>query len=240
MNVTTYSLNKIKAPRSYSRRFLITIQPHIIETVCMFLFWLPVAWSNMMSKDGKYTISPEYFDRIDEIVGYILDNDMYCIINIHWDGGWWEDFGSSDEKVAQAAMDKYTAMWKQIAKHYKSYSDKLIFESANEELGSKTKGSSSMNESYERVNSINQKEAQAARTSPDSCSSQATIPTFPRPPTTGSKCPTTPQRIVCWYRYITIRPPHSALPTRRATHGATAAAGAPRTTTIQCAGILKK
>ena len=118
---------------------------------------VPVAWSNMMSKDGKYTISPEYFDRIDEIVGYILDNDMYCIINIHWDGGWWEDFGSSDEKVAQAAMDKYTAMWKQIAKHYKSYSDKLIFESANEELGSKTKGSSSMNESYERVNGINQK-----------------------------------------------------------------------------------
>lgn len=118
---------------------------------------VPVAWSNMMSKDGKYTISPEYFDRIDEIVGYILDNDMYCIINIHWDGGWWEDFGSSDEKVAQAAMDKYTAMWKQIAKHYKSYSDKLIFESANEELGSKTKGSSSMNESYERVNNINQK-----------------------------------------------------------------------------------
>lgn len=52
----------------------------------------------MMSKDGKYTISPEYFDRIDEIVGYILDNDMYCIINIHWDGGWWEDFGSSDER----------------------------------------------------------------------------------------------------------------------------------------------
>ena len=82
---------------------------------------------------------------------------MYYIINIHWDGGWWEDFGSSDEKVAQAAMDKYTAMWKQISKHYKSYSDKLIFESANEELGSKTKGSSSMNESYERVNGINQK-----------------------------------------------------------------------------------
>ena len=126
---------------------------------------IPVAWSNMMSKDGKYTISPKYFDRVDEIVGYVLDNDMYCIINIHWDGGWWEDFGSSDEKTAQAAMDKYTAMWKQISRHYKSYSDKLIFESANEELGSKTKGNSNMNESYERVNTINQKFVDTVRSS---------------------------------------------------------------------------
>ena len=117
---------------------------------------IPVAWSNMMSTDGKYTINKDYFDRVDEIVGYVLDNDMYCIINIHWDGGWWEDFGSSDAKKSEAAWDKYKAMWTQIAKHYKNYSDKLIFESANEELGSKTKGASSMADSYNRVNEINQ------------------------------------------------------------------------------------
>ena len=117
---------------------------------------VPVAWSNMMSKDGSYTISESYFDRVDEIVGYVLDNDMYCIINIHWDGGWWSDFGSSDEKVQAEAMKKYKAMWTQIAKHYSGYSDKLIFESANEELGSATKGNSTTAESYARVNEINQ------------------------------------------------------------------------------------
>ncbi|MBQ8780053.1 MAG: cellulase family glycosylhydrolase [Oscillospiraceae bacterium] len=117
---------------------------------------IPVAWSNMMSSDGKYTISEKYFERVDEIVGYVLENDMYCIINIHWDGGWWKDFGSSDEKVQAEAMKKYKAMWTQIANHYADYSDKLIFESANEELGSGTKGNSSMAESYERVNMINQ------------------------------------------------------------------------------------
>ena len=117
---------------------------------------VPVAWSNMISDDGKYTISKSYFDRIDEIVGYVLDNDMYCIINIHWDGGWWEDFGSADEKTRTAAMEKYTSMWTQISGHYAKYSDKLIFESANEELGSATKGKANFNESYERVNTINQ------------------------------------------------------------------------------------
>ncbi len=126
---------------------------------------IPVAWSNMMSDDGKYTISPEYFKRVDEIVGYVLDSDMYCIINIHWDGGWWEDFGSQDEKTAQAAMDKYTAMWDQIAKHYSSYSDKLIFESANEELGSTTRGKVTVKDSYARVNAINQKFVDIVRSS---------------------------------------------------------------------------
>lgn len=117
---------------------------------------IPVAWSNMISSDGSYTISQSYFDRVDEIVGYVLDNNMYCIINIHWDGGWWEDFGSSDSRKSKAAMDRYKAMWTQIATHYAGYSDKLIFESANEELGSATKGSSSIEESYKRVNEINQ------------------------------------------------------------------------------------
>ena len=117
---------------------------------------IPVAWSNMMSADGKYTISESYFDRVDEIVGYVLDNDMYCIINIHWDGGWWSDFGSDNEKAQAEAMKKYKTMWTQIAKHYSGYSDKLIFESANEELGSATKGRSTTAESYARVNEINQ------------------------------------------------------------------------------------
>ena len=117
---------------------------------------IPVAWSNMISNDGTYTISDKYFERVDEIAGYVLENDMYCIINIHWDGGWWSSFGSSDEKTQEETMKRYKAMWKQIAEHYSDYSEKLIFESANEELGSATKGSSSMAESYERVNTINQ------------------------------------------------------------------------------------
>ncbi len=105
---------------------------------------VPVAWSNMMSAD--YTISEEYFKRVDEIVGYVLDNDMYCIINIHWDGGWWEGFGSKDKTEQDAAWAKYKAMWTQIADHYKDYPDTLIFESANEELGF----------TYDKVNTINQ------------------------------------------------------------------------------------
>ena len=51
---------------------------------------IPVAWSNLMADD--YTISPELLARVDEVIGWAMDSGMYVIMNIHWDGGWWEKF----------------------------------------------------------------------------------------------------------------------------------------------------
>lgn len=123
---------------------------------------VPIAWSNMM--DSSYNISSKYFDRVDEIIGYMLDNNMYVIINIHWDGGWWEDFGSTDSAVREEAMSRYVKMWTQICEHYKNYSDMLIFESANEELGSGFKGLSE-NDRYNKTNEINQRFVDIVRSS---------------------------------------------------------------------------
>ena len=53
---------------------------------------IPVAWSNMMHDDGRYTINPEYMARVKEIVDWTLDAGMYAIINIHWDNGWVNTF----------------------------------------------------------------------------------------------------------------------------------------------------
>lgn len=127
---------------------------------------VPVAWSNMMSDDGTYTIDDAYFDRVEEIINYVIGNDMYCIINIHWDGGWWEAFGSEDEAVRNAAMDRYEAMWTQIADRYKGYSEKLIFESANEELGERY-FSLAMRppQTYKLTNEINQRFVDIVRAS---------------------------------------------------------------------------
>lgn len=117
---------------------------------------IPVAWSQMMSEDGKYTIHESYFKRVKEIVGYVLDNDMYAIVNIHWDGGWWSDFGDKDQTKRENAMKKYKAMWTQISSNFKNYSEKVIFESANEEFGDTSKNKQSLNESYRVINTANQ------------------------------------------------------------------------------------
>ncbi|MGN1305743.1 MAG: glycoside hydrolase family 5 protein [Oscillospiraceae bacterium] len=92
---------------------------------------IPVAWSNMISDDGKYTIAPEYIDRVKEVVDWTLDSGMYAIINIHWDGGWVNEFPENKEE----SMKRFTAMWTQIAAAFEDYPDTLMFEGQNEELG---------------------------------------------------------------------------------------------------------
>lgn len=127
---------------------------------------VPVAWTNAMDyESGDYTINEAYLDRIEEIINYGLNADMYVIINDHWDGSWWGMFGSSEESDREKAMDMYVSMWTQIAERYKKYSDRLIFESANEELGDRlndtdvcsNSGALSQQECYDKTNEINQK-----------------------------------------------------------------------------------
>jgi len=118
---------------------------------------IPVAWSNRMG--GNYTICPDYTARIKQVLDWVLGNDMYAIINIHWDGGWWEEFPTDFGE----SMRRYTRLWEQIADEFKDYDDYLLFESANEELGWDslwqpwTAASAGKTRSYEITNAINQK-----------------------------------------------------------------------------------
>ena len=66
---------------------------------------IPIAWTNMMQvvkqPDGSnyYKINDAYFNRVEEVMNYCLNNEMYVIINIHWDNGWWGMFGDKDPAV---------------------------------------------------------------------------------------------------------------------------------------------
>ena len=126
---------------------------------------IPISWTNAMFnyESGDYTIDEAYLDRVEEIINYALDEDMYVIINDHWDGGWWAMFGSSDMATRTKAMEMYTSMWTTIATRYEEYSDHLIFEGGNEELGNRLNdeyngatGIFTLDELYVKVNSINQ------------------------------------------------------------------------------------
>ena len=125
---------------------------------------IPVAWTNGMNfESGDYTIDERLMNRVETVVNYALEADMYVIINDHWDGGWWGMFGSADQSVRDKALEMYKSMWTQIGENFKDYSYKLILESANEELGDRlndkditgSEGVLNSNECYETANMIN-------------------------------------------------------------------------------------
>lgn len=126
---------------------------------------VPVAWSNLMGED--YAISPELMDRVEEVVGYVLDNDMYAILNIHWDGGWFEKFSTEYDEC----MKKYTTIWAQISERFAGYGDYLMFESLNEEghfddLWNRYSGSNDGKaEAFGILNSMNQEFVDLVRSS---------------------------------------------------------------------------
>ncbi|MBQ4345816.1 MAG: glycoside hydrolase family 5 protein [Oscillospiraceae bacterium] len=126
---------------------------------------VPVAWSNMMQAD--YTIHPDYLARVEEIVGWALDAELYVILNIHYDSGWWTDF----PKEKDECMKKYTRVWEQLCEAFEEYDEYLMFESLNEEGGwdslwNRYSGSSDGKaESFGLLNEINQKFVDVVRKS---------------------------------------------------------------------------
>lgn len=95
---------------------------------------VPVAWTNLMSIDGKYTISSDYIARVKQIVDWAIESGMYVIVNEHWDYGWIEEAAKDDKKAE--TLKKYRTIWEQLAPVFKDYGVQLVLESQNEELGS--------------------------------------------------------------------------------------------------------
>lgn len=123
---------------------------------------LPVSWTSLMDKDGN--IQKSFLDNVQQVVDWILDSGMYCILNSHHDG-WSEAFTEDYDK----AMAKYEYVWNQIAKRFKNYGDKLMFESMNEvgfdDVWNSYAGDNGKDKAFEMFNSINQKFVDTVRAS---------------------------------------------------------------------------
>jgi endoglucanase len=94
---------------------------------------LPVTWAENIGPGPEYRITLERMNRVEEVVNWILSEDMYCILNLHHDGG------TSDKSwILNAADDpegttkQFAAVWNQIAVRFADASGKLILEAMNE------------------------------------------------------------------------------------------------------------
>ena len=87
---------------------------------------LPITWMNFMDDTGK--VNSDWMSYVKNVVDWIINANMYCIINLHHDGapGNWLSEGL-------ISKNKYIFLWTQIANEFKDYDDEhLIFESMNE------------------------------------------------------------------------------------------------------------
>lgn len=98
---------------------------------------VPVTWYNHMDIDGN--IDEAWMNRVKEVADYVINEDLYCIIDIHHDTGadkegqYYHWLKADMDNYAQNTL-KYASIVMQIATAFKDYGQKLILEGNNEIL----------------------------------------------------------------------------------------------------------
>eukprot|EP01030_Chromulinospumella_sphaerica_P021523 gene21523-21470_t len=87
---------------------------------------IPVSWK--VYADAQDNISPQWMQRVAQVVDDARAAGLIVMINLHWDGGWMQPTYAA-QNMAQARMRKF---WQQIATRFRDYGDTLLFAGTNE------------------------------------------------------------------------------------------------------------
>jgi aryl-phospho-beta-D-glucosidase BglC (GH1 family) len=79
----------------------------------------------------EYKLDESFLARYAEVVQWALDKGLYVMINLHHDSWNWGGAIGADWDGGRS-MERYKAIWAQLADYFKDYSDKVSFESLNE------------------------------------------------------------------------------------------------------------
>ncbi|MDP7592927.1 MAG: cellulase family glycosylhydrolase [Litorilituus sp.] len=90
---------------------------------------IPVTWDNRSQKTAPYTIDEAALNRVETVVNWALEHDLYVILNAHHDNWIKTDYTS------QSKRNRLDAIWLQIVERFKQKSAKLMFEVLNEPNG---------------------------------------------------------------------------------------------------------
>ena len=128
--VTTEALIKMFKDAGFNAiRVPVTWYPHM-GVVNNELNWDIDSWT-------PTKVDEKWMARVKEIVDYVINNGMYCIINVHHDTGaattaWIRANTANYNKY----KDTFEDLWTQIATEFKDYDEHLLFEGYNEMLDS--------------------------------------------------------------------------------------------------------
>ena len=134
-----------------SRKYIQALASYGFRTVR-----LPIAWDTY-AHHGR--IDAGKLERVGEIVDWVTSAGMYCVINIHWDGGWIDSgdrkrFGKDYATFTPEAERKFKGYWTQIATYFANRNAMLLFEGLNEE--SNFEGTGSPEQAFATLARVNQ------------------------------------------------------------------------------------
>lgn len=97
---------------------------HLIADAGFDAIRIPIRWNAHTENEPPYAVDPDLFNRVDEIISWALGRDLMVMINIHH----YDELMQQPEQHRQ----RFLAIWKQIAEHYREYPTTLLFEILNE------------------------------------------------------------------------------------------------------------
>jgi endoglucanase len=90
---------------------------------------IPCSW-DQYANASTAQIQAQWLDRVKQVVQYCINDGLYVVLNIHWDGGWLDGHITTREQASVNAKQK--AFWEQIATKLRDFDEHLMFASANE------------------------------------------------------------------------------------------------------------
>jgi endoglucanase len=117
--------NTLEAPRE--GQWGLTLKKEYFELIRRAGFdfvRLPIRWNAYAAQDKPYTLSPGIFKRVDWAIEQALKNDLAIVINIH--------HYNALVQNPREHKERFLAIWRQIARHYRDRPETVYFELLNE------------------------------------------------------------------------------------------------------------
>lgn len=116
---------------------------------------LPVTWYEHM--DEKAGVDQAWMRRVRELADMVLEEGMYCILNVHHDAGagrgaWLR----ADKNIYGAVRSRFIRLWEQIAESFEQYGEEMLFEGFNEMLDVSSDWDDTEAENYRCINCYHQ------------------------------------------------------------------------------------
>lgn len=117
---------------------------------------IPVSYYNHIDASG--IVDPAWLDRVEEVVNWSLENDLYTILNVHHDAGMDQNLVwiYADTDTFEQSHADYVNLWRQIAERFSTYDERLLFQSSGEWMNLERSQNGTHAEDFRIVHELNQ------------------------------------------------------------------------------------